>query len=142
MSAPWTTRLEPELTRPFGVEELHNVCFEPINWPGKGTVVSLLVPECELQVVVPSAGEERYQSHAASPVAYVNRPQVNHNVKYWIRLACELATKQRAFLTFSCNTAEQAERAARRAAQLLPRHYRAALERLIDPKSRARGKLS
>jgi hypothetical protein len=31
----WTTRLNPELSRRYGVEELHNVFFEPEGWEGR-----------------------------------------------------------------------------------------------------------
>ena len=47
----WTTRLAPEITSQFGVEELHGVCFVPRGWPGKGPAVSLGIPECELSIV-------------------------------------------------------------------------------------------
>ena len=30
----WTTRLNPELSRRYGVAELHNVFFEPEGWGG------------------------------------------------------------------------------------------------------------
>ena len=32
----WTTRLDPALTRQYGVEEIHDVWFVPKGWPGKG----------------------------------------------------------------------------------------------------------
>jgi hypothetical protein len=116
------------------VEELHNVCFEPDGWPGHGTCVTLLIPECELQVAAPAANGE--------PVTMINRPQHNRKVKAWLRTACEIATAERAFFTISCDTAEQAAHAAKRAGRLLPRHRRAALERMYDPAPRARGGLS
>ena len=52
----WTTRVLPEYTCPYGVEEVHNVWFAPKGWPGKGPAVSLLVPECELQCVMLASG--------------------------------------------------------------------------------------
>jgi hypothetical protein len=42
----------------------------------------------------------------------------------------------------SCDTAEQAERAAKVAARWLPQHRRVALERMYEAASRARGGLS
>jgi hypothetical protein len=128
----WTTRIDPALTRPYGVEQIHDVYFEPTGWPGKGPVVSLGIPECELMLAY---GDE--------PAVIVNRPQRNLNVKYWTRFACEKAIKSRALLILGCDTAEQAAIAAKRAARLLPHHRRAALERVLgDPAFRARENLS
>ncbi len=132
--ADWTTRVDPAFTRPFEVEELHNVCFEPNGWPGRGDTLALLIPECELQSVWAAADGE--------PVALVNRPQKNKSIGYWLRRACETATSKKAFITFSCDTAEQARWVANRAAKLLPNHRRMALERVFDPAGRARGGLS
>ena len=73
----WTTRIDPSLTRQYGVEELHNVCFEPPGWPGKGPTVNLLIPECELHFVFFDGN---------TPVALVNRPTKNKNVKNWTSL--------------------------------------------------------
>jgi len=131
----WTTRFQPEMTRRFGVEEMiHTVCFEPDGWPGKGPCIGLGIPECELQYCVIGADGE--------PAAFVNRPQRNQKLKYWLRFVCEMATKERSFVMFSCDTVEQAERVARLAAKRLPRHQRVALERMYDAQSRARGNLS
>jgi hypothetical protein len=129
----WTTRISPDHTRPFGVEEVHNVWFVPIGWPGKGPVISLLIPECELQYVVVAADN--------MPVTCINRPP-NKNVKKWIRHACELATEGRTSLFLACDSAAEAERTAKIAAQLLPHHECAALERMYDADSRCRGNLS
>ena len=38
----WTTRLPPERTRTYGVEELHCAWLLPRGFPGKGPVVSLV----------------------------------------------------------------------------------------------------
>jgi hypothetical protein len=32
----WTTRVLPEHTRPYGVEEMHNIWFVPVGWPWEG----------------------------------------------------------------------------------------------------------
>jgi hypothetical protein len=32
---------DPQITRQYGVDLPHNVCFEPPGWPGKGPTVSL-----------------------------------------------------------------------------------------------------
>jgi hypothetical protein len=69
----WTTRLAPEITRQFGVEELHDVCFLPRGWPGKGPTVSLGIPECELQYCLVAGG--------GTLVTTVNRPTGNLSVK-------------------------------------------------------------
>jgi hypothetical protein len=136
MSETWITRADPELTRPYGVEELHQVCFEPVGWPGRGTTISLGIPECELQhVFIRSDGEL---------VISINRPRRNKNVKGWTRTVCEMATEQRALVFFSCDTAEQAAIAAKRAAKWLPCHQRAAIERVFNdsPAFRTRSNLS
>jgi hypothetical protein len=132
----WTTRVLSEYTRPYGVEEVHDVWFVPNGWPGKGPAVSLLVPECELQLVALAPALD------GEPLAFINRPQVNKNVKIWLRYACELATTHRACLFVACDTADEAERAAKRATKWLPNHQRAALERMYDTASCVRDKLS
>lgn len=127
----WTTLLAPELTR--GVE-VHNVWFLPKGWPGHGATIGLLIPECELQYTIPGADGE--------PLTLINRPQKNKNVKQWLRHACAEATVAGTCLTLACDTQEQAEWAAKTAAELLPHHERTALERMYHPQDRVRGKLS
>jgi hypothetical protein len=124
----WTTRIDPELSRPFGVEELHSVWFIPPGWPGKGTTVGLGIPECELQVI--------WLDGKGEPVAMINRPRQNRSLKGWLRTACGIAKKQQAVLSLSCDTAEQAEHAAKLAARLLPGYRRVALERMAKATSR------
>ena len=131
----WTARLNPELTRSRGVEELHSVFLEPPGWPGKGTVVALGIPECEFQCVFMPTDD-------GEPVAMVNQPRINRNVKSWIRFTCEEARKLRAMLIFSCDTPEQAAKAAKRAAKLLPHYRRVAIERMYDAETRVRDRLS
>jgi hypothetical protein len=133
-AAAWTTRLDPQYTTMFGVGELHNVMFEPPGWPGKGPIVSLLIPECELQF--------HFLAEDGQPVAMINRPAKNRNVKQWTRFACERAVEYGAVLGLLCDTAEQADVGARRIAKLLPRYRRIALERMNDPRTRVRAKLS
>ena len=130
----WTTRLRPELTRPFDVEEMHSVWFIPKGWPGNGAVASLLIPECEMHFCM--LGPD------GAPVTFVNRPKANKKVKCWVRTVCELANERGAAVSFSCDTAEQAERAARMAVKLLPNHQRAALERMYEANSRSMGGLN
>jgi hypothetical protein len=131
----WTTRILPEYTRPFGVEQIHEVWFTPNGWPGKGTTISLGIPECELQYVTIGTNGD--------PVALINRaPPTNRKVRLWIRLACERATADKAALFFSCDTAEQATYAAKLAARWLPSHQRTAIERLYRAADRVKEKLS
>jgi hypothetical protein len=130
----WTTRVLPEYTRPFGVEEVHNVWFVPRGWPGKGPNVGLLIPECELHYT--------FLSKDGEPVSCINRPTTNKNVKHWLRYVCEIAAEQRICLTLACDTAKEAERFAKIAARLLPGHERAAIERMYAANSRVRNKLS
>ena len=128
MNKPWTTRVAPELTERYGVTEVHAAVFEPDVWNERRNVISLLIPECELQIVFLAADGE--------PIACVNRPERNKNVKHWLRLACGLATEHHAFLKLGCNTNAQAEANAKRAAKLLRNHRRIALERMYEVQSR------
>jgi phosphoserine aminotransferase len=110
----WTTRKPPELTRPYGVEELHTVCFVPKGWKGKGTTVSLGIPESK----------------------------TNLDTGYWTRFACKEAVQYQACIMFQCDTAAQSSRAAKRATRWLPGYQRMALERMYDPISRVVDNLS
>jgi hypothetical protein len=83
----WTTRLEPALTAQYQAGELHSAWFTPKGWPGKGETVSLLIPECELQLT--KIGDD------GKPLTFINRPEVNRNVKRWLRTACEMAERDR-----------------------------------------------
>jgi hypothetical protein len=131
----WTTRLEPDFTRQFGVDEIHTLCFAPPNWEGKGgQTISLGIPECEMHYCI--------VDNDGAPTALVNRPAKNKDVRYWTRAACVNAKKDAAFLLINCDTAEQAAVAARRIAKLLPQYRRIALERMYDPRTRARSSLS
>jgi hypothetical protein len=130
----WTTRFPAEHTRRFGVEEIHNVYFAPIGWPGKGTTLCLLIPECELQYCMVAQDGE--------PIALVNRPQKNKKIKHWLRFACQEAMKNCALLSLACDTADDAERYAKQAAKLLSNYQRIAMERMYEPESRALGNLN
>ena len=77
-----------------------------------------------------------------APVTFVNRPKANKKVESWVRAVCELANERGAAVSFSCDTAEQAEMAASMAAKLLPNHQRAALERMYEANSRSMGGLN
>jgi hypothetical protein len=132
-AAAWDTRLRPELTRIYGVEEIHTVCFEPDGWPGSGPCVTLGIPECEAMFA--------FDPGDGVPIVIVDRSSAE-GVRAWTRAACRVAAEHRCFLILNCDTAEQAAVAARRAARLLRRHRRVALERMYDPSSRARGNLS
>jgi hypothetical protein len=125
----WTTRVDPECTRPYGVGEVHAVFFLPEGWCGKGPTVGLGLPECELQFVflindIPVwQGEKPLTPESA-------------NIKHWLRRACEIANKHHACLMLSCDTIEQANDAAKRAARWLPHHERIALERMYHAATR------
>jgi hypothetical protein len=123
----WTTLLDPALTRSHGFgPEAHGAWFMPRNCPAPPrNVITLLIPECEIQFVVPGA-----------PNVLVNRPQHNRNVKQWLRYACREARDRGAILILTCDTAEQVERAAKMTSKLLPKHDRAALERIYSEQSR------
>jgi hypothetical protein len=130
----WTTRLRSEMTIAYGVDEVHNVWFTPKGWPGKGPVIGLLIPECEMQF--------HFVAQSGEPIAMVNRPPNNKSVRRWLRFACRQAAQIDSCLSLACDTAEQAETWARRAAKWLPNHERAALERMYDANTRAKGGLS
>jgi hypothetical protein len=134
MDTDWTTRVLPEFTRQYGIEEIHNVLFFPKGWPGKGAAVTLGIPECELQCC--------FIGKDGEPVAFVNRPRINRSLKSWMRTACEVARDYKAAITFSCDTPEQAAQAAKRAAKLLPGYERVALERMYDANTRSRSDLN
>ena len=130
----WTTRLPPERTRSFGVEELHCAWLLPRDFPGKGSVVSLSLPELQMKFM---PGIEI----AGMPVLWVfdrPRPSVAHSIKD----ACKVATEENACLFIIADTAEQLEPAVRLATRRLPHHERGALERMADPAARARTRLS
>ena len=131
----WTTLLDPELPY-MGDKELHTAWFMPNGWPGKGPCVALEIPECKLHVCLLQLDGE--------PVVIVNRPRSNKNIKKWVRSACERAREYQACISFTCDTAEQAEDAAKLAAKFLPKDYeRVALERMYRPETRVvRGNLS
>jgi hypothetical protein len=118
----WTTRLEG--SQEFGVDELHSAWFQPDGWPGKGTVISLGIPECEAIYT------------RADGSMLVHNP-TNRNVRACIRATCRQATKAHAVVLLHCDTLEQLEHAVRLATKLLPHHRRAALERFYDPKWRS-----
>jgi hypothetical protein len=134
MADDWTTRVLPELAAQYGMRELHTAWFLPKGWPGRGPVVGLLIPECEMQVV--------FLAPDGEPVAVINRPKINRNVKSWLRHVCETAKDMGASVALACDTAEQAERAARMAGRFLPNHERIALERMHQADTRARQNLN
>ena len=129
----WETRLPPEQTRPFGVEELHTVWFLPIGWSGQGPTISLTIPECHLQYAKLSS--------SGVPMVASYYPE-DKNIKRCLRITCNAAAEKKACLILGCDTAAQAERAAKMAARLLPKHERVALERIEDPAARRRADLN
>jgi hypothetical protein len=124
----WTTLLDPALTQRHGFGETHSAWFLPRKCPAAPrNVIAFLIPECEMQFVVPGVD-----------IVFVNRPQENRNVKHWLKYACREASDQGAILIVTCDSAEQAERAARLASKLLPKHERAAIERIYEEQARTR----
>lgn len=132
-SENWTTRMPPERTEPFGVAELHVVYFLPNDWPGAGPTIGLQIPECKMQCVALAPD--------GMPLIMLKEPQ-DKNIKKWLRAACEMAAEQTACLIISCDTNEQATRAAKVATRLLPKHRRAAPERMDNPATRCRSGLN
>jgi hypothetical protein len=130
----WTTRMPADLTRRYGVEELHSVHFAPKGWPGAGPTIVLGIPECEMHLCQLDKNGE--------PVVFINRPQVNKSIKSWMRTACSMAREDRLLFILSCDTADQAIRAAKLAAKLLPNHERVANERMEQAEARGRMNLN
>ena len=117
----WTTLLDPALTQGH---DAHAAWFVPKKCPAPPRkVISFLIPECETQFV-------------RSGMAFINRPQNNRSVKNWLKHACREASEQGAVLILTCDTPEQVERAVKLAEKLLPKHDRAALERIYREESR------
>jgi hypothetical protein len=120
----WTTQIDPAVTQRYR-SEAHAAWFVPRKCPPPPrNTIAFLIPECELQFVVP--GE----------TTFINRPRENRNVKRWLKYACREASDQGAILIVACDTAEQTERAAKLAGKLLPKHERAALERIYEEQAR------
>jgi len=106
----------------------HAVVLLPVSENILGRHVGLLIPECELQ--------NTYVGSDGELLTVINRPERNRKALYWLCHACQIATAEDCPLSFMCDTAEQAEWAAAKAARLLPNHRRIALERMPDPKTR------
>jgi hypothetical protein len=122
---PWTTQLDPEVTASYGISAVHGAWFIPRGkCPLPRNVVTILIPECETQHIFPNV------------CTLVNRPQVNRNVKRWLKHACREASDRNAVLIVACDSAEQAQSAARMASRFLPKHQRAALERIYQEQAR------
>jgi hypothetical protein len=131
----WATRMDPDWTQQYGVNEIHTVCFAPPSWPGNGgPCVFLGIPECELSFCFPDPDKQI--------TAVMNRPIKNRNVKYWMRFACERANASAAFLMLNCDTAEQADTCVKQVEKLLPHYQRIALERMCAGDTRVREGLS
>ena len=95
----------------------------------QGPCINLLLPQCELQIVLPGPTPD-------SVMPFLNRPTKNMSAKYWLRVACKDATALGAALGFACDTPEQVKWAVRHAGRLLPAHERIPLERMSRPETR------
>jgi hypothetical protein len=117
--------------------DLHLAWFIPNDWPGKGKVVDLGLPECEMHWCAV------YDPDPDKIVMAVNCPVLNRDIEYWIKPARQQAKRDRAPLMLSCDTAQQVDDAVRIAEKYVPRnHRRLPLERIYDPKDRADKPLS
>jgi hypothetical protein len=107
---PSATRLDPEVTRAFGVEQIHAVHFQPFDdRGGPRDAISILVPERDaISILVPEASRQV------------------------IRQALAKARRRRARVSIACDTFEQAEQALRLGRRLLPEHRFIALERVMS----------
>jgi hypothetical protein len=109
----WTTLIPRGTRQP---DDVHAAVFLPKDWPGHGSVVTVILPEC---ILLGSDG-------ALSDV----RPPPSGDVDCWLHSILEGGEYERAAIIFICSTPEQAEDAARTAAPLLPSRERIALERV------------
>lgn len=133
-SSAWTTLLSSELTKPYGVAELHVACFLPDDFTEGRTTVALLIPEGRMQCVsfMPDG----------TPLTMLKQLPQNEKVKHWLRTVCEFVAGHKACLIISCDTAVQTKHAAKIATRLLPAHERVPLERMYDPATRCRSGLN
>jgi hypothetical protein len=126
----WTTKVPTEYSaRPR--KELHLAMFEPERWPDDRAQVSLDIPVWKLTLC--------WVVDGIPQVAHV--PTNTKNLRTAVHRACKEAIAKQALLWFSCDTARQANLAARLAARWLPNHRRQALERMYELESRERSKL-
>jgi hypothetical protein len=119
----WTTRLEHT-----GETVIHQAWFIPNGWPGAGTTVNILLPECEFQVC--------WKTDDGRTAAAINRPQNNKSQIYWIKFACREAVSRKASIFLSCDTPEQVAKAVKIAARHLPNYKRMPLERVYRAEDR------
>ncbi len=119
----WTTLIPRGTRQP---DDVHAAAFLPKDWPGHGSVVTVLIPECIL------LGFDNAPS---------NVPPFSGDVGCWLRSIFEEGEYERPAIIFVCSTPEQAQDAARTAAPLLPSHERIALERVCGANC-VRAKLS
>jgi hypothetical protein len=123
------------MPQPHGLDKAHYACFLPNKRQGEGLVVSLQIPECEMQADLP-------RPPGGEPAVFITSTTTNHQkVEGSLRLACMIAARRGAAVYFACNTTKQAERAAEMASKLLPDHERVALERLHELHTSARSGL-
>jgi hypothetical protein len=120
----WTTLMPRSARQP---DDVHAAVFLPKRWPGRGSGVSVLIPQCIL------LGPDNTPSNV--------RPPPSGDVGCWLHSILEEGEYERAAIIFICSTPEQAEDAARTAVPLLPSHERVALER-VDGANCVRAKLS
>jgi hypothetical protein len=120
----WTTLIPRGTRQP---DDVHAAAFLPKDWPGHGSVATVIIPEC---ILLGFDG-------ALSDV----RPPPSGDIDCWLQSILEDGEYERAAIIFICSTPEQAEDAARTAAPLLPSHERIALERVYGANC-VRAKLS
>jgi hypothetical protein len=123
----WETNMR-HYSPPYALE-YHSAWFLPSDWPGRGVCVNLLLPECELQIVLPGPTPD-------SVLPFVNRPTKNKNHKSCVRAACEMTAELRTCLGINCDTPEQLDLALKRASRLLRGYERVTLERMARPETR------
>ena len=122
-SSRWSTEVPREITRRYGVESLHSAALAPAEWrPKRDTVISLGLPECELQLI--RWGE-------AMPIGTIWRMRDPNMSVALARVAAVAQARAPAMVLLQCDTKPQLTRALRVLEARLPGHQRVALERLM-----------
>jgi hypothetical protein len=120
----WATEVPPELTRRYGIASLHTAALAPPEWrPRRDAVISLGLPECELQAI---------QWGEGTSVTTIRRMLDPNTSVALARVAAVAQARAPAMVLLQCDTKPQLTRALRVLEARLPDHKRVALERLME----------
>ena len=113
LSSEWNTQVPRKLLRRFPSDDVYAAIFVPRGWPGRGRIVTVLLPWRILLDV----------DNAPS------KPLPNESISDWLCRVCHEATHQQCAVFFICATSEHVEIAVDVPAVLLPNYTRVPLER-------------